>query len=680
MPRSKATSTPDRRPSHSPLFRFVGGKGGVGKTTCAAAIGLTAARPGRPTLVVSTDPAPSLGDAFRQRLSAEPRAVRGVPGLFAVEVDAAAALEAWIKERRVLLEEIALRGTWLDRDDVAQLLRLSLPGIDEIAGLLRIGDFAGSGRYAHIVVDTAPTGHLLRMLAMPAVLERLAEVFDRMQAKHRIMVDALRGGWTPDSADALIRDLDAQARGLGALLRDPARSRLSWVTLAETMAIEETGDALRALSDQQILVDQIIVNRLTPPPRGRCAWCRGRRSVELDAIRRLRPHLPSDRIQVARIPAAAVEPRGTAALRALARHLARKVPLHDLAARVVRPPRLTAPIAGAAPPVSVSAVVPQDVQLVLFGGKGGVGKTTCAAAAAIDAALAERDRRVLLLSADPAHSLGDVLGQTFTDDPRRIRGGPANLTVRELDAARGFAALRERFAQGIEDLLVRTGGSGSPIAGQDRQVLAALLDLAPPGVDELVTIIEVLDTLADAGRGSPRELIVLDTAPTGHALRLLEMPALVHDWVKALMAILLKYQPVIGVGDLAAVLVQLSQGLGRLRTLLTDSTRARFIVVTRAAALPRAETVRLLERLRAAGIAVPTVIVNAAGAGSCARCRGDRARQMLEVAALARDLRPKRHEPPSFVLAPATVPPPSGWRELRAFFGHWRTLPRQARR
>lgn len=682
MPRSKATSTPDRRRSHSPVFRFVGGKGGVGKTTCAAAIGLAAARPGRPTLVVSTDPAPSLGDALRQRLSAVPRAVRGMPGLFAVEVDAAAALDAWITERRALLEEIALRGTWLDRDDVTQLLRLSLPGIDEIAGLLRIGDFADSGRYAYIVVDTAPTGHLLRMLAMPAVLERLAEVFDRMQAKHRIMVDALRGGWTPDSADALIRDLDAQARGLGALLRDPTRSRLSWVTLAETMAIEETGDALRALSDQHILVDQIIVNRLTPPPRGPCPWCRGRRSVEQDAIRRLRPHLRRDRIQVARIPAAAVEPRGPTALCALARHLGRRVPRNDLAAGVVRPPSLTAPIAGAATPVGVSAVVPPDVALVLFGGKGGVGKTTCAAAAAIDAALARRDRRVLLLSADPAHSLGDVLGQTFTDDPRRIRGGPANLTVRELDAARGFAALRERFAQGIEDLFLRTGGSGagSRIAGQDRQVLADVLDLAPPGVDELVTIIEVLDTLADSRRGSPRELIVLDTAPTGHALRLLEMPALVHDWVKALMAILLKYQPVIGVGDLAAVLVQLSQGLGRLRTLLTDSTRTRFIVVTRAAALPRAETVRLLGRLRAAGIGVPTVIVNAAGAGSCSRCRGDRARQMQEVAALARDIRPKRREPLSFVLAPATVPPPAGWRELHAFFGHWRAVPGPARR
>src|SRR5687767_12270759 len=160
MPRSKATSTSDPRRSLTPTFRFVGGKGGVGKTTCAAALGLLAVRAGQRTLIVSTDPAPSLGDALQQPLGPLPRKVRGVAGLEAVEVDATAALAAWLEDRRGLLEKIALRGTWLDADDVARLLRLALPGIDEIAGLLQLADFAASGRYEHIVVDTAPTGHL----------------------------------------------------------------------------------------------------------------------------------------------------------------------------------------------------------------------------------------------------------------------------------------------------------------------------------------------------------------------------------------------------------------------------------------------------------------------------------------------------------------------------------------
>src|SRR5688572_15571510 len=177
MRRSKATSIADPRvPSNTPRYTFVGGKGGVGKTTCAAAMAIRAARAGFATLVISTDPAPSLGDALDQRLAAAPRPVAGVRGLHAVEVDAARALDAWIAGRRATLEEIALRGTWLDRDDVSRLLKLSLPGIDEVAALLRIADLGGSGRYDRIIVDTAPTGHLLRMMEMPAVLHGMALV------------------------------------------------------------------------------------------------------------------------------------------------------------------------------------------------------------------------------------------------------------------------------------------------------------------------------------------------------------------------------------------------------------------------------------------------------------------------------------------------------------------------
>ena len=305
MPRSKATSTPDRQPASArPAFRFVGGKGGVGKTTCAAALALGAARSGLATLIVSTDPAPSLGDALRQPLGAKPRPVRGAARLAAVEVDARAALDRWIASRRDLLEEIALRGTWLDRDYVARLLRLSLPGIDEIAALLELADFSASSAYDHIVVDTAPTGHMLRMLAMPTLLGGIARVFDRMQGKHRIMVHAIRGGWTRDAADVLIESIDAQAQRMDAILHDASLSALTWVTLPEPMAIAETRDALTALSDARIRVDRIVVNRLTDPPPQRCAWCAARRAVERKAVRRLEQDTPN--VAMAVLPAFAV--------------------------------------------------------------------------------------------------------------------------------------------------------------------------------------------------------------------------------------------------------------------------------------------------------------------------------------------------------------------------------------
>jgi arsenite-transporting ATPase len=157
-------------------------------------------------------------------------------------------------------------------------------------------------------------------------------------------------------------------------------------------------------------------------------------------------------------------------------------------------------------------------------------------------------------------------------------------------------------------------------------------------------------------------------------LRLLEMPALVHDWVKAIMAILLKYQPAVGLGRLGATLLRLSQGLGRLRTLLQDASRTRFAVVTRAASLPRAETIRLLARLRKASIPASLVIVNAVGAGTCPWCRAEGRRQQKEVLALSGELIRRRGEKPLLLLAPGVVPPPSGCADLHAFLGEWRPL------
>ena len=216
-----ATSTSRRRrPGPDTTYHLFGGKGGVGKTTCAAAHALALAARGARTLVVSTDPAPSLGDVLKARLTSQPRRIRaGRAILFATEIDAARAMRWWLRERRATLAAIALRGTWLDEGDIAALLSLTLPGIDEIAALLELLRFGESGRYDAIVIDAAPTGHSLRMLALPDTMAGVAQVFDHMQEKHRVMVEALRGAWRPDDADMLIRELQDDARGLAELLR-----------------------------------------------------------------------------------------------------------------------------------------------------------------------------------------------------------------------------------------------------------------------------------------------------------------------------------------------------------------------------------------------------------------------------------------------------------------------------
>jgi arsenite/tail-anchored protein-transporting ATPase len=197
-----------------------------------------------------------------------------------------------------------------------------------------------------------------------------------------------------------------------------------------------------------------------------------------------------------------------------------------------------------------------------------------------------------------------------------------------------------------------------------------LMELAPPGIDELTAVMDVTETL-DGPAGRP-DLIVMDTAPSGHALRLLEMPALVQDWSRALMSILLKYQPVAGVGDLGPALLRMSRGLGRLRTLLTDPVRTSFIAVTRAAALPREETGRLLLRLKAMNVDVPFIVVNAVGQGTCRRCRAASIEEARELVRIERvSVGASGHRLP-VVVAPAELPPPHGVRALRRWQSSWR--------
>jgi len=650
-----------------PRYRFVGGKGGVGKTTCAAAIAVVSAAAGIRTLVISTDPAPSLGDALSRSLAAAPRRIPLRRGLLdAVEIDAPRALERWLARRRASFERIALRGTWLDREDVSRLLRLSLPGIDELAALFEIARLARTGRYDLIVVDTAPTGHTLRMLTMPESLRGLARVFDQMQAKHRVMVEALRGGWVPDAEDALIEAIDRDGRELQALLRDPALVHVSWVTLPESMAIEETADAAAALSSEGIPLRDVIVNRLTPRPERRCGWCDGRRVLERRALVAMPARVR--RVPVIGVAERTTEPRGTRALASIGAEIAAGKPALSDGRGSGRPTwRASLPAAPNADILPLSAGAGR--RLILFGGKGGVGKTTCAAAAALAIASARLGRRVLLLSTDPAHSLADAFGAPISDSATTVRGGPLNLDVREIDAARGFRAVRDRYAAAIDSLFDRltrqsSGGGVGLDAGHDRQVMHGLIDLAPPGIDELAAVIDVTDAIGS----SATDIIVMDTAPSGHALRLLEMPALVQDWTKALMSILLKYQPVVGVGELGAILLKLSQGLGRLRALLVDSQRTSFVVVTRAARLPSAETQRLMGRLDRMHIHVPVAIVNAVGRGTCARCRAAAAVEQREVTRLQRAM--PRQTP--IVIAPAELPPPHGLAALRRWHRTWR--------
>jgi len=681
-------------------FRFFGGKGGVGKTTAAAATAVAAAERGRRVLLVSTDPAHSLGDALGRRLSARPALIATRRGaLAAVELDADRALERWLAARRRPLRTIAARGTYLDEDDVDRLLALSLPGVDELIGLIELHRLARAApRVAvraacrstaeasqitrDVVVDTAPTGHTLRLLAMPDTLARIAGVLTDMLAKHQFLGESLAGSHRRDAADALVAEIEDQARALHALLRDPARCRFTWVLLAEPLALEETRDGIGALEEAGIAVDEIAVNRVTPAG-GACELCAARAAAEHEVIRQLPALFPGRRLAL--LPALEREPRGVAALRRMGATLARRrrgeprgqisvEPTRSAGQRggggARRADRARAPSAVAAAPEWLDTLAPPGVRVLAFAGKGGVGKTTAAAAVAL--ALAERrpGARLLALSTDPAHSLGDALGVPLADDERPLPGAPG-VFARELDAAAAFAVRRERYRASVDevfDALLR--GSRFDVA-YDRDVVRELIDLAPPGLDELFGILSLVDALLGREHAA-YDVVVLDTAPTGHALRLLAMPDAALEWVHALLAILLKYRAVVGLGELASDLLEVARDLRELAALLRDPARTRVVAVTRPAALPRLETARLLRGLRRLGIAVGAVLVNTVTPTGCERCRRAAAAEAREIAALSAAVRSAAGRRYAMISAPIEAPPPRGVTGLARWLRRWR--------
>jgi arsenite/tail-anchored protein-transporting ATPase len=687
----------------------------VGKTTCAATRAVLAAAQGGRVLVVSIDPAHSLGDALDRSLGGSPVRVSAAAGrLDALELDADAAVARWLRRRRAALGRLLERGTYLDRQDVTSLLQQAVPGVDELAALLELLELIslkstggtetgarehvppkraggrksanrermslarasesgpGEGGWDLIVIDTAPTGHTLRLLAMPETAGRAADALHRLGDRERMLAETFGGGYRPDAGDRLVKALEADARRVTAVLSDPGHSSFHWVTLPEEMAVAETADGLAAIERLGLPLAGFIVNRLTPPPPGRCTFCARRRQAEAAAVRAVRRM--AGRRSVRLLEERSTEPRGLRELAAVGRSLEERPPVRLARARqlrVLRPPVRRRAKPGPALPLTAGH------RLIFFAGKGGVGKTTCAAAAALALARRRPGARILLLSADPAHSLGDVLGQAIGDSERGVARAPGGVRVRELDAERAFHQWRIAVAPALDELAL-----DEATGLRRRGAPSDLLDLVPPGIDEILALLAVVDALFpdrhgagrashDADRGEQAggyDVVVVDAAPTGHALRLLAWPAAAQSWTQALLRIVLKYREITGLGRLGEDLTRLSRALRRLRALAADPARTAVVAVTRAAALPVQETGRLLDGLDRLQLCCPAVLVNALTPGTCGRCRRVRRVENRWVRQLA-----ARHTAPHrrLLTTPAAAPPPRGVGALEAWMESW---------
>lgn len=262
-------------------YLFFGGKGGVGKTTAASATALfllNKLKRDDSVLLFSTDPAHSLSDSLDVKVGnrlVEVTQLRGAR-LFAYEMDASLALERFRAEHGKVLAEIAERGTLLDEDDINELLSLSLPGMDEVMSLFELSELDRERKYAHIVVDTAPSGHTTRLLRLPEVFERMVKALDLMGDKHRyIVAHFARRRPVADEVDLFLRDLSQRIEAVRKLLHDKEQTSFTLVTIPEAMGVRETQRYLELLKEQGVPVRDLIVNRVEQE-HDDCEYCRAR--------------------------------------------------------------------------------------------------------------------------------------------------------------------------------------------------------------------------------------------------------------------------------------------------------------------------------------------------------------------------------------------------------------------
>ena len=590
---------------------FVVGKGGVGKTTCAAGIAIRLAA-GQRTLLLSTDPAAALGAILGVHLDAgQRRTMARWPSLTIWQMDAGTMRREFLARWRDVLVTVVDRGTYLDVADVEGLIDAALPGGDEIFGVLALAELAStlraaetSGAFERVVVDTAPTGHTLRLLTLPESFAAMVSLLETMQAKHRFMVSALTHRYQRDRADEFLEGMRQTIDGLRATLCDRTRTGAVVVTRSEPVVAAETARYIAALHAMHLHVAAVLVNAQPSTPNGvaREALDELLRSAAGAAVFQL-PLLEPTPVGAQAIDAlmAALKPAKSAPARRAISHMGVRKSLRT-------PRERKAFLFSGGAPRAASTLLRT---LTITGGKGGVGKTTVSCALALVAAdSASADERVLLVSTDPASSIGDALGMT---DPRWASVAPepvpgvTSLDAWQMDATNAFRALRERYQKRIEGLFSSLVGRGLD-ATHDRAILHDLLALAPPGIDELYA----LSSLGEALEDRRYSRIVVDPAPTGHLLRLLQMPALALEWTHRLMRLMLKYKEIGGLGEAAEDLISFSRHTRAFDARLHDSTPAGVVLVTLDEPMVQAETRRLELALRTLGVNATGVVCNRA--------------------------------------------------------------------
>jgi arsenite/tail-anchored protein-transporting ATPase len=524
-----------------PKFAFFTGKGGVGKTSLACATALELAERGRKVLLVSTDPASNVGQVFETDIGNHITAIARAGGLDAIEIDpeeaAAQYRDRIVGPMRGVLPDKALKGI---EEQLSGACTTEIAAFDEFTALLTDHDLID--RYDHVIFDTAPTGHTIRLLKLPGAWSGFLEA-----------------GTGDASCLGPLAGLEKQrARYAAAVeqLSDGETTRLILVARPRRSALAEAARTSRELAAIGIRNQHLAINGMMPEGTGDdplAAALAERDRAALEAMDADLARLPRETF-----PLRSENLVGVDALRRFAAGAPDSLTEAD--ARTDAAPRENLPGLGEL----VDEIERPRKGLLMFMGKGGVGKTTMAAAVAAE--LAARGHEVLLTTTDPAAHIVETLG-----------GEVPGLTVSRIDPAQETARYRDHVLE----------TKGKDLDAHARAMLEE--DLRSPCTEEIA----VFQAFSRVIRESTKHFVVMDTAPTGHTLLLLDATGSYHR-------------------DIVRHAVPSSQA--RIVTpmmRLQDPEQTKILLVTLPETTPVLEAAHLQEDLRRAGIEPWGWIVNA---------------------------------------------------------------------
>jgi len=565
-------------------FIIFGGKGGSGKTTSACATALYFARlyKDKKILVVSTDPAPSIGDSFDIEVGNKITKIQD--NLWAYEMDAKQLMEDFRKKYQGAINTLINRGTYLDEEDIKEFSDKPLPGMDEIMAVIKIAELLKEKEYDLIILDTAPTGHTKVLLSLPQAMKKWLGVADLMMAKHRFLSRTIGGKYVKDECDEFLENTTQDVDRINKLLKNQRTTEFVAVTIPEPVSIIEIEGLVKDLRKMGIKVESVIANRIMMV-KATCSFCISQMKEKY--IKLIEEKF--DGYQIVKMPLFPTEIRGKDSLNEYGQIL-----FGEKEFKITLPWHL--PRFSAIPQGKMADFLKKDLSFVICGGKGGVGKTSIAAATGIAFAKKYKDKKVLITTTDPAHALSNIFNQDIPLTTKAVSiEGFNNLFAIEIDAQKKLQEWKDEYRESIEDLFRKFVGPGVDIV-YDKEVLEGLMELSPPGLEELMALTEIMDLMKE----NKYDIYVLDSAASGHLLRFLELPNLVRDWLKSIFKILRKYQG-FKLEEVAQKIVDLSKDVRKIQETLFGSLKTEFIMITIAEEMGirvMAELAESLEKLK----------------------------------------------------------------------------------